>query len=1611
MKFSRVLLLLFSSICVPSQAQTSVDYATGTAAISVPLYNMNGPTMQFPVDLSYNASGIGVNDVASWSGIGWNVSGGGAIVRVKNGLPDERLLYGLDQVIKKAGYLWCKDFYRDETGEFDFPEQYDSTFTKMDLDLSPDEFYVNAPGLQGKFIFALDAERPESEFLQFDAAQYPQSSPVMFMPFQNLKVSYNRNTSPTGDGTFSQFVITNELGYKYYFSYKQWTTINTVQYADDQLIQAPAPETYCSAWYLTKIENCHRQREVEYTYSTNTNNSVVMDYNEVHFSGTGSVSVFKEHPLASNNTNSTEPCTPPYEWLRTRAYNTSKIVHLSKIKVLNQELEFISSVDQRLDLAGDFPLSEIVLKINGSVISKKKLTYDYFTSTMPAPIYISAQDKKRLKLLKVETLNEMSWPIDAGTSFEYYESDIPYRNCFSQDHWGFYNHASNTSLVSQYNFGNYYAYQTGANREAGGGICSIKRITNPKGGYQELEFENHVYRRDVVGEVIPTLVLSEATIILSAEVPCGPSCTNYPGSISEILDEEDFVIPWVAGAPDQTIHVHYTIDPEGNSSNNSNCQSAYQQIKIQIINSNDLAVGQWTNQAETTVTSYDVYLTLPPGTYTFRVISNLGYSGNLPCGNVEASLHYYSTSGGGYYNYEHHTGGARIKKITTSDGTGLSDNTNVLTFDYETTEGESSGTLLSRPEYHSSNHNSNEVLNFFQHHDLFDNLEWDGSVTKTYNCDIHSRSSSSTNALAVVNGSPVMYSRIRVSDGSGYTIYEYDIAELTPTNSISGGPSTVKTWRNSNVQKITVFDNEDNILSISEYEYDYLPMAYNSDVNLYITRLTSTDGDIKVLYTGLDPAVVEAQMQSAMINAALSMGSLMLGPQVTPLAVVSLIVSVANVVRLALLSDGETPVILTFDQGVNYYFERSPFTYSTEWVQVKEIARTMYSHNNVDNTSTIQHYEYMDENLAPINGMFPITQQARKITTFNQENPTYKEATFTNYVANYSCSACTYNSDDDAFGIKTMQELAMYGVPIESLFLIEENSIEHVVSGQLHKYVTTSSANIANDPGYSGTLMNAGYLLDLETPVPFNTFTQSSISGSGVFSMHSAYQMTHEIEGFDRNLKVLGFHKSDDVSKGVLRSNQDGKVLMEVINTGMKDFKYIGFEDTEDLTEWSFLGCTRVNTTYVYNGFTSYRAKTGSYFLKMDGTLQTSVESGIYKLTFWSNSGSIDVSGSNQVTLVTPVHIGIETDPFGWKYYEFIVNSASGGNISITSFDQDYLDEVRLFPFEAQVATTQYNEFGQVISVCSATNECSYFSFDPWHRHRWKLDDERNIVSFTNIVARENDASGLASTTRRIMKEAGIHYDDAYDLTFMNPTKVSVNTVYFDGFGRPIQSILKHGSGSGNHDLIAFKLYNRYGLQEKYFLPYSISNTDDGFRSDYINEQLSFYQDASFVAHTNSPFTTNVYRASPLHELVEQGLPGDDTQPLPDLVGNTKFFKTYLNAADEVRKWTVDRATSEIVSHLNDFWPANSLIKSETEDENGKVSWRYFDIYGKLVLHRIPIYVTGQIGDKHYVDEFASVIRKSTDLTDENLYFLDSYYIYNEKGLKSFEITPAMIEK
>jgi len=230
---------------------------------------------------------------------------------------------------------------------------------------------------------------------------------------------------------------------------------------------------------------------------------------------------------------------------------------------------------------------------------------------------------------------------------------------------------------------------------------------------------------------------------------------------------------------------------------------------------------------------------------------------------------------------------------------------------------------------------------------------------------------------------------------------------------------------------------------------------------------------------------------------------------------------------------------------------------------------------------------------------------------------------------------------------------------------------------------------------------------------------------------------------------------------------------------------------------------------------------------------------------------------------------------------------------------------------------------------------------------------------------------------------------------------VRQTTQYFDGLGRPLQTVSK-GITPGTKDLVAPVVYDAYGREQFKYLPYvpTTGNLSDGkFKSDPFNDQKKFYQTESLVPGVKGEaiyYSQTEYEASPLNRVMKAYSPGNTwakNDPAGVERGGNKFVEQqYLvNAiADSVHIWDIP-ANGTIIpsSSASRIYAAGQLYENVTKDERGKRVIEYKDKEGRVVLKKVEL---------------------NNNAPDGHVGWLCTYYVYDDLGNLRCVIPPKAVE-
>lgn len=219
-------------------------------------------------------------------------------------------------------------------------------------------------------------------------------------------------------------------------------------------------------------------------------------------------------------------------------------------------------------------------------------------------------------------------------------------------------------------------------------------------------------------------------------------------------------------------------------------------------------------------------------------------------------------------------------------------------------------------------------------------------------------------------------------------------------------------------------------------------------------------------------------------------------------------------------------------------------------------------------------------------------------------------------------------------------------------------------------------------------------------------------------------------------------------------------------------------------------------------------------------------------------------------------------------------------------------------------------------------------------------------------------------------------------------TEVKTSASFFDGLGRPIQTVVKQQSNTGK-DLVNFITYDDYGRESLKYLPFagSLDNHSDGFlkTNPYLDQKI-FNQNQPDLNGEEVYYSKTFYEKNPL------GRPTFEFSPGNSWAGSNRgVSKAYLlnNTADDVKIWRISSVSNSLpYNNNNEIYNAGLLSKNITTDEKGIQVIEFKDKSGNIVLKRVQL----------------------NNQTFGHSGWLNTYYVYDDFGLLRCVIQPKSVE-
>jgi hypothetical protein len=657
---------------------TPIGLYTGQPNINFPLYEIKYNDFSMPISLSYNYSGLKVEEYPGWVGTGWTLRATGVITRQTRNLPDERL-NGYNGQNKRG--LQVVSFINSGAKISDPTFKTFLTGVKDGLiDTEPDMFVFSLPGISGKFFFdesQCNSNEKEGNLFIKQATVVPYQK-IIIKGYFDYIAKYS-----TIQGIIKKFEITDEKGVKYLFEDME----KAESIREDIDNGSAALEDYGNAWYLSTI-------------TTPFSNTIIFKY---------------KYRILDNPPTVYEQKLIPEDFSTNVSYHASSTTEaiLDKIYFRNGLIEFIESDLPRLDwnsgtwqyskskgMAADEillrqpkSLSKIKVTVAGNVIKEIGFRYGYFGNN--ARLWLDSFEERN----GAQSIPRYQFIYESGL----FPTIGDHNSLFNQDHWGYYTGTNFQTLLTPFfgsidgSFGLQSISLAGNLRlpvpqVAKSGL--LAKIIYPSGGTTSFEYEPN----DFYSSANPNFVPPKGDYVALGSAAAKTRCSVATGtcSVGEAEERKDIKLETVTFGK-----IEFSVDVancgEGAATVRLLKKKSQEAVFWYDLSQNGSGVKQASQLAGAPTGT--VFM-LQPGEYELVANATVESTCQVPLTRpAKASIDFLAfvadNSGGNYV-----AGGLRVKKTTDCD-TDISSGCVTKHFTYEdvTDPTKSSGVLINYPLY------------------------------------------------------------------------------------------------------------------------------------------------------------------------------------------------------------------------------------------------------------------------------------------------------------------------------------------------------------------------------------------------------------------------------------------------------------------------------------------------------------------------------------------------------------------------------------------------------------------------------------------------------------------------------------------------------------------------------------------------------------------------------------------------------------------------------------------------------------------------------------------------------------------------------------------------
>lgn len=348
----------------------------------------------------------------------------------------------------------------------------------------------------------------------------------------------------------------------------------------------------------------------------------------------------------------------------------------------------------------------------------------------------------------------------------------------------------------------------------------------------------------------------------------------------------------------------------------------------------------------------------------------------------------------------------------------------------------------------------------------------------------------------------------------------------------------------------------------------------------------------------------------------------------------------------------------------------------SSWHRLDKTILTSYE-NNIALTNTNELY------YGSVNHIFP----NKKITYDSKDR---QLITRTTYPPDYTGITGT---DEVSAGINSLKIAGITAAEIENTSSIADNN-------GANEKITGAGLSV-----YESTIPLPKKMRQVYITSPLTDFTPSAVT-SGTVTIDSRYENAFEFKHASATGNILEKKKTSDAPSAYIWDYLQKYPVAEVTNAVNDDVAYCSFE-AEGKGNWSFTGATAISSLAV----------TGTKIYSLsNGPISKMVNSSkAYIISFWK-TGSVIISNATLYRTGKTIN--------DLTYYEYEISNAETITINGTGF----IDELRLYPKNAQMNSYTYKPLIGITSQSDMNGNILYYEYDTYGRLKTIRDMDGNVV-------------------------------------------------------------------------------------------------------------------------------------------------------------------------------------------------------------------------------------------------------------------------------------------